>query len=384
MQLKPISPRLLTTSYAIALLSIAVLSIASHIMLEYGLKSDEGSAAIINVAGRQRMLSQRIAGLAAQYRLGDESVRGDLVTAVNTFETAHDTLVEVARRSMDSNGGAQLWELYFGRPDALDSQVRAFIGDARAITDLPPSDPALSPLLSRLFAEARSPLLKGLETVVSIQQRESERRLSGLVDLQWGILSAVLLALVVEAIVIFRPMIRRIIAYTSELLRLAGTDPLTGAANRRSFLEQCEAEVARSRRFNRPASILMLDVDRFKSVNDTYGHAAGDEVLKALGAAIAKAVRRMDVWGRLGGEEFAILLVETTLPEAALIAERMRQQFAAIVVPFGEHRIGFTVSVGVASLSTEAGGLEAALRLADTLMYQAKTTGRNRVVAATT
>jgi diguanylate cyclase (GGDEF)-like protein len=179
-------------------------------------------------------------------------------------------------------------------------------------------------------------------------------------------------------------MIRRIIAYTSELLRLAGTDPLTGAANRRSFLEQCEAEVARSRRFNRPASILMLDVDRFKSVNDTYGHAAGDEVLKALGAAIAKAVRRMDVWGRLGGEEFAILLVETTLPEAALIAERMRQQFAAIVVPFGEHRIGFTVSVGVASLSTEAGGLEAALRLADTLMYQAKTTGRNRVVAAAT
>jgi diguanylate cyclase (GGDEF)-like protein len=90
----------------------------------------------------------------------------------------------------------------------------------------------------------------------------------------------------------------------------------------------------------------------------------------------------MDVWGRLGGEEFAILLVETALPEAALIAERMRQQCAAIVVPFGEHRIGFTVSIGVASLSTEAGGLDAALRLADTLMYQAKTTGRNRVVAA--
>jgi diguanylate cyclase (GGDEF)-like protein len=84
----------------------------------------------------------------------------------------------------------------------------------------------------------------------------------------------------------------------------------------------------------------------------------------------------------LGGEEFAILLVETALPEAAMIAERMREQLASIAVRFGEQLISFTVSVGVASLKSEAGALETALRLADTLMYQAKTSGRNRVVTA--
>jgi diguanylate cyclase (GGDEF)-like protein len=382
MRFKPISPRVLTASYAIALLFIAVLSIASHFMLEYGLHSDEGSAAIVNIAGRQRMLSQRIAGLAAQYRLGDLSARADLLTAVQTFEAAHASLVAVARGNTDGEGAAKLRALYFGDTGSLDTQVRAFAADARRIADLSPNDPALPPLLSELFAEARSPLLKGLENVVSIQQQESERRLSGLVDLQWGILSAVLLALIMEAIVIFRPMIRRIIVYTSELLRLAETDPLTGAANRRAFMERCEAEAARARRFDRPASIMMLDVDRFKSINDTYGHAAGDEVLKALGDEIRKAVRQADVWGRLGGEEFAILLVETALPEAAMIAERMREQLASIAVRFGEQLISFTVSVGVASLKSEAGALETALRLADTLMYQAKTSGRNRVVTA--
>jgi diguanylate cyclase (GGDEF)-like protein len=382
MPINSISPRALTASYVIALLVIAGLSVFSHFLLESGLRSDEGTAAIINQAGRQRMLSQRIAALAAELRLGDDSARGQLKTAITNFETAHRVLASASQSGEPSgNDGGRLQAIYFGGTNALDAQVRGFVADARRIADAPMDDPDLPAVQSRLFAEARAPLLDALNEVVSVQQAESEQRILRLEYLQWGIVATVLLTLIVEALAIFRPMIRRIGTYTSELLHLATTDVLTGAANRRNFMERCETEVARARRYDRPTSILMLDVDRFKSINDTYGHAAGDAVLKAMADGFRLALREPDIWGRLGGEEFAILLAETALPEAAAVAERLREQLAAMTVTHQEYSIQFTVSIGVAALIPEDGGLEKTLGIADALMYQAKQAGRNRVVA---
>jgi diguanylate cyclase (GGDEF)-like protein len=376
---KKISVRALTASYLIALLVIAGLSIATHAMLDFGLRCDEGSAAIINVTGRQRMLSQRIAALAAEYRLGDPTARDALHTAIATFETAHDSLVSTLSAAPKDDGGAnQLQVLYFGSPRALDAQVRDFAAAARRVTDLAPNDPAMAPLLARIFAASRTLLLNDLNQVVAIHQQESERRLRDLEYLQWGILAVVLATLTMEAMVIFRPMIRRIITYTSELVYLASTDPLTGAANRRSFVERSEAEIARAERYCRPLSLVMLDVDRFKLMNDTYGHAAGDAVLRAIGDTLRANLRATDILGRLGGEEFAILLVETNLPAAALLAEKLRLHLAALVIRHGAHELRFTASFGVAPLGA---GLENALRIADGLMYEAKRAGRNRIVA---
>jgi diguanylate cyclase (GGDEF)-like protein len=382
MNLRSVSPRALTVSYVVALVAIAGLSIFSHLLLESGLRSDEGTAAIVNQAGRQRMLSQRIAALAAELRLGDESARAPLQAAIATFATANTALASASRSSaLSSDGSRTLQALYFDGPDALDPRVRRFVADARRIADSPIDDPALPAIQTRLFAEAREPLLTALNEVVTIEQAESERRIVRLESLQWGIVATVLLTLIVEALVIFRPMIRRIAAYTAELLHLASTDMLTGAANRRNFMERCEAEVSRARRYNRPTSILMLDADRFKSINDTYGHAAGDEVLKAIAAGFRQNLRDPDIWGRLGGEEFAILLVETPLSEATVVAERLRLQLAATTVTYNGQPIHFTVSIGVAALAMEDDGLERALSRADALMYQAKNAGRNRVVA---
>jgi diguanylate cyclase (GGDEF)-like protein len=370
--------------YTIALVIIAGLSIASHTVLEYSLQTDEGSAAVINKSGRQRMLSQRIASLAAQYKSGDVSVRDDLRSAVSEFESAHDFLVSASRAGKLTDANAQeLQALYFGSDNSLDAQVRSFVADARQIPDLPLDDPRLDQILPRIFAEARTPLLTALDTVVTIEQRRSEQRVMDLERLQWAILATVLATLLIEAIVIFRPMIRGIIEYTAELLRLATTDPLTGASNRRSFMERCQAEVARARRYNRATSVLMIDVDHFKSVNDTYGHAAGDEVLSAVGDALRLSLRQIDIWGRLGGEEFAVLLVETPLSGAAIVAERIREWFAAMTVQCGGQAIKFTVSIGCTALKQEDRGIEDALRVADQLMYQAKQTGRNRVVLGT-
>jgi diguanylate cyclase (GGDEF)-like protein len=171
----------------------------------------------------------------------------------------------------------------------------------------------------------------------------------------------------------------RIAEYTGQLLRFATIDQMTGALNRRSFHERGLMELARARRYRRTSSILMIDVDHFKDINDTYGHAAGDQVLGALGACLAECVRPSDLLGRLGGEEFGILLVETALANAVAMAERIRREVAALKVAVGAGEIAFTISLGVSELSPEGEDLGSAMDRADRSLYEAKRSGRNRV-----
>lgn len=166
-----------------------------------------------------------------------------------------------------------------------------------------------------------------------------------------------------------------------ELRQLATIDPLTGAFNRRHFTALADEEVARSRRHERSVSVLMLDIDHFKRINDTHGHAGGDEALRQTVAAIRSQLRVNDVLGRFGGEEFAVLLPETEADGAMVLAERIRAAIEHLRVKFEDTSIQFTMSVGVATLHGDY-DIEAALNSADQALYQAKTGGRNRVVSA--
>jgi len=163
------------------------------------------------------------------------------------------------------------------------------------------------------------------------------------------------------------------------LRELATQDPLTGVSNRRRFFEAARHEFERARRHKRPLSILMLDVDEFKGVNDCHGHAAGDMMLKALCTVLQASVRKIDFVGRLGGEEFGVLLPEAELPVAAQIAERCRRAVEASVARDGGKELKFTASFGVAALSDADGSAEDCLRRADAALYRAKQRGRNRV-----
>jgi diguanylate cyclase (GGDEF)-like protein len=166
---------------------------------------------------------------------------------------------------------------------------------------------------------------------------------------------------------------------TLALRHQAITDPLTGAYNRRKLLEEGESEVQRCRRYGRPLSVLMVDVDNFKRINDTRGHHAGDDALRALVVRLRESLRGTDLLGRLGGEEFGILLPETSLGQALRVAERLRRDVAALRVSADQGELfGFTVSLGVAQLAAEE-NFEAVMQRADRLLYQAKERGRNRV-----
>ena len=168
-----------------------------------------------------------------------------------------------------------------------------------------------------------------------------------------------------------------------ELELQAQIDTLTGLNNRRHFYELAELEIERSRRYSKPLTVLMLDVDHFKSINDTHGHHIGDAVLQKLSEICKKTMREIDIIGRLGGEEFAILLPEARVGEAQEVAERLRATAAAIVVPIRQgSTVSFTVSIGVAGLGYSDYDIAAMLKRADAAMYEAKKTGRNRVYVA--
>jgi diguanylate cyclase (GGDEF)-like protein/PAS domain S-box-containing protein len=168
-----------------------------------------------------------------------------------------------------------------------------------------------------------------------------------------------------------------------ELEHQARFDMLTGLSNRRYFFELAEKEMARARRHNETFAMLMLDADHFKQVNDTCGHDVGDTVLRKLGEVCTGVLRGNDIMGRMGGEEFAILLPETTLEQALETAERLRQAVADAAVQLADGKaLRFTVSAGVASLRPEDENVDAILKRADAALYAAKHAGRNRVRAA--
>lgn len=161
---------------------------------------------------------------------------------------------------------------------------------------------------------------------------------------------------------------------------LATTDPLTGLYNRRHFLDNLDAEWSRFQRYYRSVSVLMLDIDQFKSVNDRYGHAVGDAAIKAVAAACLDGKRKSDIVGRLGGEEFAVLLPETSLSRARM-AERIRKRVMSTQVLADNIQFGLTVSIGIAEATVSMSGIDALMGAADHALYQAKAEGRNRCVA---
>ena len=167
-----------------------------------------------------------------------------------------------------------------------------------------------------------------------------------------------------------------------DLQSLAAIDPLTGLYNRRQFETLARAELARCQRYVRPCSFLMIDVDHFKLVNDTFGHQMGDWVLKMVANTLTAARRDADVVARFGGEEFVIMLPETTRDAAAMVAERIRSMVAASALAVGDSRLSLTISVGVGETMAGLPGVEAVLRDADQALYDAKANGRNIVCVA--
>ena len=172
---------------------------------------------------------------------------------------------------------------------------------------------------------------------------------------------------------------RQLQAANAELQRLSSTDRLTGLYNRGHWEEMLRLDYARHRRYDSQAALVMFDIDHFKAINDNYGHQAGDAVIQQVAGLIRENLRDSDVAGRYGGEEFVVLLPDTDKEGALMFAERLPYVVEACEVRHEQHRIRFTISLGVADLSVPSNGHAQLIEWADSALYASKSAGRNRV-----
>jgi diguanylate cyclase len=164
------------------------------------------------------------------------------------------------------------------------------------------------------------------------------------------------------------------------LQELSRTDHLTRLHNRGYWEQRLEEEFLRSRRTHEPCSLILFDIDLFKDVNDEFGHQAGDAVIRAAAEEVRDKVRATDIPGRYGGEEFGIVLIDTTAESARFLAERLRKSIETLTVAYDDEEISFTISLGVAEMSDEMKNYREWLEYADQALYSAKDAGRNQVV----
>ncbi|EDM68667.1 MAG: sensor domain-containing diguanylate cyclase [Moritella sp.] len=173
-------------------------------------------------------------------------------------------------------------------------------------------------------------------------------------------------------------------ALTKELHTRASTDELTVISNRRNFYEMAEIEFINAQHGQKPLTLLLIDIDNFKIINDSFGHAAGDMVLKAFAQNIKTELRSGDIFGRLGGDEFAILLPNTDCNESLPLAELFRNTIAKMKIDHKEQHLQLTASIGIVQSSAAMQSIHAMMNAADTALYQAKSAGRNTVCRCST
>ena len=377
--------------YLLALSLLALLSAAAYVSLVSVIRSHETYSSVINISGRQRMLSQRIAFLSSRLsRAGDaeyDDVRLSLRDAASLMRVSHVALTE---GSEAMRVPAQLSEAvrasYYGPPLDVDRQVREYLARVESLLSAPrerltPENPDLR----EIQASGPVRLLRSLDAVVSQYESEARAKTLRLQRLETLVLLLTLTTLVLEALFIFRPMVRRVEADRLQLLssrdqltHIAYHDPLTGLPNRSLFLDRLQQALAHGRRQGTKVAVLHLDLDRFKEVNDTQGHAAGDALLQCVAQRVKAVLREPDTVARLGGDEFGVILPGLTRPgDAAELASRI---CAVVSDPF--HHQGTSIrsstSIGITMFPDDSDVPERLLANADIAMYRSKEGDRGR------
>lgn len=366
----------LTIGYIFALSMIAVLSMSAHVILDKVISVQSSSGTIINVSGRQRMLSQRIAMLACHYSISQNDYnKKSLSKAINLMQKSHSALTLGDKdMGLPSLLPPSVKEIYYGKKYNLDSEVKTYISTAKQFL----AEPTNKELLVQIIDKAHDSLLEGLDKVVKEYELQSIEQVGMISFTQRIVLIIIIATLLAEALFIFRPIIKKIKMFALMLYELATHDHLTKFANRRLSLETLEKFVKRDQIDKNPLSIMMIDIDFFKKINDTYGHKAGDNVIVTVANLISASVRPSDVCGRWGGEEFLIILPNADIQEANIVAKRVLSTVEDEVIVVDGAEIKTTVSIGISAYKDN----ESTTRLierADMALYEAKNNGRNRV-----
>ena len=375
--------------YFSSLTAIALLVAASHYVID-SIVSEESLMVDINeIGGRQRMLSERIVHLLLDYAVEkDAAVRSDVVRLIEQANNAFDRTHKLLIRGQISPTDAVLFEdniddLFFGEPRYLDEKARLFVYNTREVLARDWSSDLISSFyLKELRQAAKASLHGGLEELATLYTQNSKARI-----LRLRIIVAVFLVTAIFLVIgiglfVFEPLFRRINTQQEELRQLAFRDSLTNLLNRRGFFQQAEEQFQQCRVNGLPSSVLFIDIDFLKTINDSFGHAMGDNVIIEIARVCQNNLGDDDIAGRIGGDEFAILLPKRSLLSAKEVAEQLRQAMSNNKIPgiIGDMQV--SLSIGVASATERDKNAFETISRADKNLYESKKTGRNLIIAA--
>lgn len=374
--------------YLTSLAAIVLLVVASQLVIDYIVSEESSMVEVNDIGSRQRMLSERIAHLLLEYAIEQnpevrQSIVGLIRQSTESFDQTHKLLI----RGLLSNGEYVIAEdniddLFFGQPEYLDEKARLFIYNTREVLSKDWSPELITSFyLKELLKATKQNLHKGLETLATLYKINSKKRIDQLRLFIVLMLGIIIILVISVGIFVFKPLFNRILEQQKDLEKLAYLDPLTNCHNRRSFLINANTEYERSRRNQLPFSVLFLDIDYLKTINDTYGHAMGDVVIKEITQYCKSQLRDIDVLGRIGGDEFGILLPGCDLESATQTAERLRLGMSEQTIPGIRDDTPVSTSIGVATVIPGDGDSFDVINRADENLYEAKRAGRNLIIA---
>jgi diguanylate cyclase (GGDEF)-like protein len=357
--------------YCMILTSIALISFSIYALLERALTTQKEAAYVINVSGRQRMLSQRIIVKALEHQqYASPASATALNESIVEMHSSHQFLINTAPIP------ETIRAMYFEKPE-VDNAIYQYLTLANAVLKDNNDKPSLNKLLSM-----HTNLLNDLDNIVFEYQKNAQEKTQTQHHLQLALLLLIYLLLVITAFLVVLPIHKKLERY----FQLSIKDALTGLYNRRYFLQNLEEEHSRCSRYNTTYSLCIIDIDHFKSVNDQYGHPIGDEILREVADNIISEVRTSDQCFRIGGEEFAILLIGTNEQDAVLAIEKLRKKIEHARHPYKDTYITTTISTGIATCysstkNTTGSTLttEDIIKRADMALYMAKESGRNNI-----
>lgn len=366
----------LTIGYIFALSMIAVLSMSTHVILDKVITVQSSAATVINISGRQRMLSQRIGMLSCHYSINPNSYNKEsLSAAIALMEKSHLALTKGDKSlNLPSKILPSVNEIYYGKKYNLDHEVKEYITLSKQFL----SQPQNKNVLIQIMDKSHDSLLIGLDKVVKEYEAQSIEQVHMISLTQRIVLIIIIATLLAEALFIFRPIIQKVKYFALMLYELASHDFLTKFANRRLILEILEKHVRRDKLDKKPISIMMIDIDHFKKINDTYGHRVGDAVIVSISKTISNSVRPTDTCGRWGGEEFLVILPDSNFDDAHIVAQRILSSIENTIITVDSLQIKATASIGL-SLYNDLESISDFIERADMALYRAKENGRNRV-----
>ncbi len=409
----------LTYAYITAFALIALLTVSSHILTNYIMNKQRESAEISYNLGRQRGLVEQVSRHASSYyNQGGDLDKRLLIKAIEDVERSHryitqailspetiggaigktiggsagesiGAFIEMLTGEAVSSSNSVLYKVYYDEPYQLDGAIKKFLEKARWFAEFPAHNkgPSRTNALEDISTQRINILLLSLDVSLESYQNETVEKIIRFYNMQTISAMIIIIVLLAEASFIFRPLVARINSFHKILLKQALEDPLTGLDNRRAFTNKAEIEIKRAKREHLPIIVVLTDLDKFKLVNDTYGHDVGDLVLQQFAKILKSSLREIDIIGRIGGEEFALVLTRTNRKKAMQILERLRKKVETTPCLYTDPKTGdtaslsYTVSIGCLCVVPEENDtLDDYLKQADDMLYKAKDAGRNCVI----